>query len=97
MGYFANGTMGEIYKAEYCDRCVHQKPDDGGCAVWLAQMLHNYGEARRPDSILHLLIPRSKSGGGNERCRMFYAADPGRCEDTPDMFAACPAGEGEGT
>jgi len=72
MGYFPNGTAGEMYEAEYCDRCVHQKPDDGGCAVFLAHLLHNYEECNKPDSILHLLIPLSKDGLGNEQCEMFH-------------------------
>lgn len=71
MGYFSNGTEGMDYEAEYCDRCLHQKPDDGGCAVWLAHMLHNYDECNNEKSILHLLIPISKDGCANEQCKMF--------------------------
>lgn len=71
MGYFSNGTEGEMYEAEYCSRCIHQKPDEGGCAIWLAHMLHNYEECNKKDSILHLLIPRAKDGPWNDQCRMF--------------------------
>jgi hypothetical protein len=78
MGYFSNGTGGEIYEEEFCENCANW--DDGGCAVMLAHMLHNYDECNKPDSILHLLIPRSKDGLGNEKCRMFRAEAP---EDTP--------------
>jgi hypothetical protein len=70
MGYFSNGTEGMDYELEYCERCVHEKPDDGGCAVWLAHLLHNSDECNNPQSILHLLIPRLK-GGGNGQCAMF--------------------------
>lgn len=69
MAYFSNGTEGESYEAQYCDRCIHQKHDEGGCAVWLAHMLHNYDECNKPDSILHLLIPRD--GIWNRECKMF--------------------------
>lgn len=86
MGYFSNGTEGMMYEQRFCDHCIHQKPDDGGCAVMLAHLLHNYDECNKPDSILHLLIPRSKDGIGNEQCAMFHAADPNRCRETADMF-----------
>lgn len=35
MGYFANGTEGEMYAEKYCIRCIHT--DD--CDVWDAHML----------------------------------------------------------
>ena len=65
MGYFSNGTEGMEYEALYCDRCVHQ----GDCAVWNAHMDCNYEECNKPESILHMLIPRK--GIHNEQCRMF--------------------------
>lgn len=85
MGYFPNGTAGETYEAQYCRHCVHQKLDDGGCAVWLLHMLHNYEECNKPDSFLHTLIPRAKDGY-NEQCLMFHPADPTRCRETAEMF-----------
>lgn len=72
MGYFSNGTEGEIYEGDYCSRCVHQKIDDGGCAVWFLHMLHNYDECNKPNSFLHSLIPLVKDGIGNEQCLMFH-------------------------
>jgi len=70
MGYFPNGTAGEEYEARYCARCQHEYDAEGrGCAVWDAHLLHNYDECNKPDSILHLLIPRK--GIDNERCLMF--------------------------
>lgn len=71
MGYFSNGCEGDSYERAYCDRCVHQKPDNGGCMVWLAHMLHNYAECNQQDSILHLLIPRTDDGLDNKQCTMF--------------------------
>lgn len=71
MGYFSNGTEGMDYEAHYCERCVHQGPEDGpGCAVWLAHLLHNYDECNNPDSILHLLIPYEDGHSGE--CKMFH-------------------------
>lgn len=70
MGYFSNGTEGESYRVEYCSQCIHDQAD-GGCSVWLLHMLNNYAECNKPDSYLHVLIPRSKDGLSNEACSMF--------------------------
>jgi hypothetical protein len=67
MGYFSNGTEGEIYSETYCSKCLHCE----GCPIWLAHMIHNYDECNNPKSILHMLIPRSKDDLGNEKCKMF--------------------------
>lgn len=72
MGYFSNGAEGEFYEEMYCNRCVHQKPDDGGCVVWFLHLLRNYEDCNNPDSPLHVLIPRSAGGLSNEQCRMFH-------------------------
>ena len=74
MGYFPNGCAGEDYEARFCNRCVHQDPEGEGCAVWLAHMLHNYNQANNDASILDELIPRTKDGLGNEKCKMFAAS-----------------------
>lgn len=80
MGYFPNGTEGEAYEAHYCAKCIHRDGPDGksGCSVMLAHLLHNYDECNKPDSILHLLIPRVKDGIGNERCTMFIEDTQGK-------------------
>jgi hypothetical protein len=71
MGYFSNGSEGMDYQAQWCDRCVNYGPEDGpGCAVWEAHMLYNYAECNNEESILHVLIPRTKDGW-NAQCRMF--------------------------
>jgi hypothetical protein len=78
MAYFPNGTAGECYEAQYCNHCVHQNGPDGesGCAVWLAHLLYSYRDCNDKDSILHLLIPRSKDGLSNEQCRLFARKKP---------------------
>jgi len=68
MGYFSNGAEGDDYEAQYCAQCQHYAD---GCAVLEAHMLYNYQECNNEDSILHLLIPRSKDGLENSLCRMF--------------------------
>jgi hypothetical protein len=79
MGYFSNGAEGEGYVEQWCCRCEHW--DEGGCPVWLAHQIHNYAECNKPDSILHMLIPRQ--GISNARCEMFIEA-----RASGDLFAA---------
>jgi hypothetical protein len=67
MGYFSNGTEGDLYENRYCMRCWHQ----GDCAVWDAHMLYNYDECNNKESILHILIPRD--GIKNLECKMFIS------------------------
>ena len=73
MGYFPNGTAGDMYQAEYCHRCVHwpEDPADGGCSVWFLHMIHNYDECNNSESMLHTLIPR-REDGWNAKCTMFW-------------------------
>lgn len=70
MGYFPNGTAGESYHEEYCSKCLHDQ-QEGGCPIWFLHGLHNYDECNKPESFLHVLIPRSKDGIGNRECSMF--------------------------
>ena len=74
MGYFSNGTEGEIYRDKYCSKCVHDLNND--CAVLLAHLLYNYDDCNNDKSILHLLIQRTESGLGNKQCEMFIEAMP---------------------
>lgn len=78
MGYFSNGTEGMMYEDKWCSRCEHQRTDDGGCMVWLAHLMANYDECNNKNSILHILIPRSKDGTGNEKCTMFLDTEAAR-------------------
>lgn len=52
----------------------------------LAHMLYNYDECNNEKSILHLLIPRTEDGLGNQECKMFHPWDENRCPETEDMF-----------
>lgn len=70
MGYFSNGTEGEMYVEEYCSKCIHNE----ACPVWGLHLMHNYEECNKDGSFLHVLIPRSKDGLRNERCAMFVRA-----------------------
>jgi hypothetical protein len=88
MGYFPNGTSGMIYEEQYCYRCIHRNGRDGksGCAVMLAHNLFNYEHCNTPDSILHLLIPKTKDGIGNATCEMFVQGEPPQLYDTKRML-----------
>lgn len=91
MGYFPNGTAGEMYEAQYCCHCIHQNGPDGesGCAIWLAHLLYNYDECNNDKSILHILIPKTKDGLGNERCMLFRPKpDPKGGEPVPELTEA---------
>jgi len=73
MGYFSNGTEGMMYEEAFCNRCLHQGGGEKGpwCTVWLLHELYNSDECNKPESFLHVLIPRSKDGLSNEQCTMF--------------------------
>ena len=68
MGYFSNGTEGDLYEARWCARCVH-RDDKPACAVWELHLFRNYDEYDDAESALHVLIPRD--GIENQQCRMF--------------------------
>jgi hypothetical protein len=76
MAYFSNGSEGEAYIDEYCSRCIHFQDAERNiaCPIWYLHMVHNYDECNKPDSFLHVLIPRSKGGLSNEQCKMFAPA-----------------------
>ena len=68
MGYFSNGTEGDFYQEEYCEKCEH---GNGECPVWLLHLTYSYKLCNTPDSFLDELIPRSREGCYNEKCKMF--------------------------
>jgi hypothetical protein len=75
MGYFSNGTEGEMFVETYCHRCVNWRDlDDGrgpGCPVWDAHLLFAYEECDSGSNakvILDMLIPRRTI---TNECAMF--------------------------
>ena len=77
MGYFSNGTEGEIYQDRYCRRCVHYGPEEGpGCPGFGAHLAFNYGQSAEVKEIMDSLIPPG-AGRGNEQCKMFYVGRAG--------------------
>jgi hypothetical protein len=74
MGYFSNGTEGDMYREAYCDKCKWDK--DQKCPIWFAHGLYNYKDCNNPDSILHMLIPKRKAPEfGNGEC-FFFEPEP---------------------
>ena len=87
MAYFPNGTSGIVYEEMYCDHCHHQgNADDGGCAVMMLHLVHNYEDEAR--KFLDALIPMD--GIEAQKCKMFVPFDDSRCTKTKDMFGATP-------
>lgn len=82
MGYFANGTEGDCYQAQWCFRCVHWRDNgDGrgdGCPVYDLHLLYNYDQHKKESTkhALAMFIPRLE-GGGNAQCRMFWERGKG--------------------
>jgi len=71
MGYFANGTEGARYEAEYCDRCIHRVNRDEECPVLFLHLMWNYEQCRdklKKDT-LELFIPQE--GVFNGKCKMW--------------------------
>ena len=76
MGYFSNGTEGQIYEATYCRHCRWYRPVEKGgaesCPVLDAHLWWNYQDCNEPGSPLHKMIPRD--GIENLRCVYFEEA-----------------------
>jgi len=79
MGYFSNGTEGDIWRAENCAKCEHwngreekdfEKP---GCMVEFIHLNWNYDQEDGSDlkKVMDCLIPRNEEKCFNEDCRMF--------------------------
>lgn len=103
MGYFSNGTEGDLYVEHYCHRCIHYREEGPDCGVMLAHLLHNYDQFREGGehlkSALDLLIPRITMTGAdgiaiptNGECAMFLVKNL-----TGDLFPpAIPPAPGRG-
>lgn len=83
MGYFSNATEHDLWSIENCNKCENnytldpESPDyhtAKNCPIQYAHLIKNYDDCNNPESILHLFIPRSKDGCGNEQCAFFIQA-----------------------
>ncbi len=92
MGYFSNGTEGEMYQEQYCVRCLHYGPVDGpGCPVFGIHLAYNYDQHddKKLKAVLDSLIPR-RPDSFNDQCRMFFP-NPAFVEPLPTDVAALDA------
>ncbi len=72
MGYFANGTEGDMFEAKWCNRCVHED-NEKGCPVMTSHVFFSYEECNSKSNakvMLDMLIPRD--GPWNAQCSMFH-------------------------
>jgi hypothetical protein len=72
MGYFPNGTSGQMYKERYCDHCAHGHKNPLSCPIWYLHWELNYDQMGDQviSHVLSQLIPRGEDGF-NEACSMF--------------------------
>ena len=70
MANITNGTDAALYRAQYCDECIHGP----NCAVWTAHELYSYDVADGGPGreILDLLIP--ETGGTPQQCTLYIPA-----------------------
>lgn len=71
MAYFANGTDGSLYEAQYCDQCAHRRNPDTGerCSILMLHLLWNGDQIEDRELALDLFIPRE--GVTNTQCSMY--------------------------
>ena len=81
MGYFANATEAEYWKAQHCSKCAHFH-ETCECPVLFAHWLWGYDDCNNKDSRLHSMIQHN--GVENGKCFAFVedeqANDPRRTE-----------------
>jgi hypothetical protein len=70
MGYFSNGTEGELYFEKYCAKCIHEQ-NGKQCPVWDMHLIRNAEGFNITEATLDMFIPRSEDRLNNEQCRMF--------------------------
>ena len=80
MGYFSNGSEGEIYWFSYCKKCNNWTKREGelefGCPIWDLHILYQYNLCNSRSlakKILDFLIPTNKKECNNEKCSMFLS------------------------
>ena len=78
MAYFPNGTSGEIYREQYCERCIHDVHRN--CRVWLAHLVTRYSDKEHGVSeagkVLNILIENNDDIGAKQ-CSMFIPIEAG--------------------
>ena len=79
----SNGTEGDIFMAEWCEKCALANYDDPdrACMIQLRALAHGIDEPEYPGEWNY-------SNAGIPQCTAFTVKEPPepRCEKTPDMF-----------
>ena len=77
MGYFSNGSEGDMYHSKYCSKCVHMT-EENMCPIIGLHHMFSYELCNKKEDpgkvMLDTLIPPSKDGCWNDKCRMFHEA-----------------------
>jgi hypothetical protein len=66
MGFFANGTEGQIFQELYCEKCINYRKREGesteGCPIWDLHLLFNYKQfgSKECKEMLEFLIKLEK-------------------------------------
>lgn len=82
MGYFSNGTDGDIYQSNFCNRCIHDK-EGFGCQIMNAHFFFNYDQHKNEQlkEVLSMLIPREEDEGEfNGQCLLYVPKERNQLE-----------------
>ena len=79
MGYFSNGTEGELFEYYYCYRCIHTDFHNVGeappCPIWMLHMNWNYEQFKddTKKTALNYFIVKADDGHPQlgQKCLMF--------------------------
>lgn len=77
----SNGTEGDVFMAQWCERCAMADYDGGGCMIQLRAIAHGISEPEYPPEW-------NFTNGGAPQCTAFSLDSPPepRCDQTTDMF-----------
>lgn len=78
----SNGTEGDIFMAQWCERCALADYNGDGCMIQLRALAHSIGDPEYP-------AEWRLTNGGAPQCTAFDIDPPPepRCDRTPDMFS----------
>ncbi len=82
MGYFSNGTEGDMYIEKYCCNCINYGGEYDICPVWGLHLDWNGYDDKQ--FMLDELIPRDKDGY-NLQCTMFISPETIRDREQSDQ------------
>jgi hypothetical protein len=77
----SNGTEGDIFMAEWCEKCAWADYEGDGCMIQLRALAYRIDEPEYP-------AEWNYTNGGIPQCAAFTTEvkPDTRCSETPDMF-----------